>query len=62
MYFEYLPVDMQLSGYSSFLQKIEDEKLKYFEMGDSFNLNMLDISIETVNSILLRGGMMVFVF
>lgn len=62
MYFEYLPVDMQLSGYSAFLQKIEDEKLKYFEMGDSFNLNMLDISIETVNSILLRGGMKVFVF
>ncbi|KAJ3312753.1 hypothetical protein HDV04_002717 [Boothiomyces sp. JEL0838] len=56
MYFEYLPVEKQISGYSQFLQSIKSDKQQYYELGLEANLDMLAVTEDVVQSFFSRGA------
>ncbi|KAJ3274773.1 hypothetical protein HDV01_001976 [Terramyces sp. JEL0728] len=56
MYFEYLPYEKQISGYSLFLQSIKKEKQKYYKLGLQANLDMLAVTEDVVQSFFSRGA------
>ena len=48
MFYEPLPRPIQTQGYATFLSNLTDDKTKYYNLGKSFHLNMMDICVETV--------------
>ncbi|KAJ3324993.1 hypothetical protein HDV06_005582 [Boothiomyces sp. JEL0866] len=56
MYFEYLPFEKQISGYSSFLQTIKKDKQRYYELGLESHLDMLAVTEDVVQSYFSRGA------
>jgi nuclear pore complex protein Nup107 len=49
LYYEFLPGDDQVHGYSSFLSTIQDNKSFYYQLGLDHGLDMLRISERTVS-------------
>jgi nuclear pore complex protein Nup107 len=49
LFYEFLPKDDQVHGYSSFLSSIQDNKSYYYQLGLDHGLDMLQISERTVS-------------
>ena len=56
-YFSYLPANLQ-TKYADFLFSIEDEKVKYFDLGNNHGLDMKVITANLVSSIFKRGSVL----
>ena len=51
MFYEPLPRQVQTVGYATFLSNLQDDKTKFYKLGQSFRLNMREICVETVRMI-----------
>jgi Nuclear pore protein 84 / 107 len=56
-FLQLLPYEAQIDAYVSFLQDVEDDKIKFYKLGKEYGVDMKRVAIGTVESIFKRGGL-----